>query len=96
MRVGFGLGRMMIGAPCRVVRVVDAPRRRGFAYGTLPGHPFRGEELFTVTHANDDRVVAHVVAYSRPATWAARMGGPVTPLMQKVMTGRYLAVLDCR
>lgn len=28
--------------PCRVVYVIDEPDRRGFAYGTLPGHPESG------------------------------------------------------
>ena len=32
-------------APCRVVYVVDEPDRRGFAYGTLPGHPEIDGEL---------------------------------------------------
>ncbi len=40
------LGPMRV--PCRVVYVVDEPDRRGFAYGTLPGHPETGEELFCV------------------------------------------------
>ena len=40
--VGFGPLR----APCRVVYVIDEGDRRGFAYGTLPGHPESGEELF--------------------------------------------------
>lgn len=35
-------GPFVITAPCRVVYVVDEPRRRGFAYGTLHGHPERG------------------------------------------------------
>ena len=37
-------------APCRVVYVVDEPDRRGFAYGTLPGHAESGEELFLVRY----------------------------------------------
>ena len=37
-------------APCRVVYVVDEPDRRGFAYGTLPGHAESGEELFVVRY----------------------------------------------
>jgi uncharacterized protein (UPF0548 family) len=36
----FGIG---FKAPVRVVYVVDEPTRRGFAYGTLPGHPESGE-----------------------------------------------------
>src|SRR4051794_34019779 len=32
-------GWLPVRAACRVVYVVTEPRRRGFAYGTLPGHP---------------------------------------------------------
>lgn len=39
---------LCIAAPCEVVWTADEPRRRGFAYGTLPGHPERGEESFIV------------------------------------------------
>lgn len=35
--VGIGIGLLRLQAPCRVVYVVDEPRRRGFAYGTLAG-----------------------------------------------------------
>ena len=37
------LGPWPIVAPVRVVDVVDEPRVRGFAYGTLPGHPETGQ-----------------------------------------------------
>lgn len=43
-----GLGPLR--APCRVVFVIDEADRRGFAYGTLPGHPETGEELFAVRY----------------------------------------------
>ncbi len=32
--------------PCKVVYTVGEQNRRGFAYGTLPGHPEQGEEAF--------------------------------------------------
>jgi hypothetical protein len=38
-------GPVRITARTQVVYVVDEPARRGFAYGTLPGHPESGEEL---------------------------------------------------
>lgn len=81
-------------APCRVVYVVDEPDHRGFAYGTLPGHAESGEELFLVRYdpsAGD--VVAEVAAFSRHATWWSRLGAPVTSLMQRVVTDRYLRAL---
>lgn len=80
-----------LAAPCRVVYVVSEPDRRGFAYGTLPGHPESGEELFTVRYdPADDTVYAQVRAFSRPAKWWIRAGGPVARLGQRVIAGRYL------
>ena len=78
-------------APCRVVYVIDDDNRRGFAYGTLPGHPECGEELFAVRFdPADDAVYAEVVAFSRHATWWSRAAGPVTSLIQRIVTKRYL------
>ena len=87
--VVVGLGPVR--APCRVVYVVDEHDRRGFAYGTLPGHPESGEELFAVRHdPADDAVYAEVVAFSRHATWWSRAAGPVTSLIQRIVTARYV------
>ncbi|HET7666646.1 MAG TPA: DUF1990 domain-containing protein [Mycobacterium sp.] len=81
-------------APCRVVYVVDEPDRCGFAYGTLPGHAESGEERFVVRYdpATDD-VYAEVVAFSRHATWWSRLGSPVTSVIQRAVTDRYLRAL---
>ncbi|MET9329542.1 DUF1990 domain-containing protein [Tsukamurella sp. NPDC003166] len=79
--------------PCRVVYVVDEPDRAGFAYGTLPGHPESGEELFSVELRPDGAVVAVVSAFSRPGRWYTRLGAPVGRLLQSVMTKRYLAAM---
>jgi uncharacterized protein (UPF0548 family) len=93
-RLGLGVGPLRLWAPCRVVYVVDEPGRRGFAYGTLPGHPERGEESFVVSIDADDVVEFTVTAFSRPARWFARLGGPVTKLAQRQITWRYLDVVD--
>jgi uncharacterized protein (UPF0548 family) len=84
-----GLGPLR--APCRVVYVVDDPDRRGFAYGTLPGHPETGEELFAVRYdPASEAVYAEVTAFSRHGTWWSRLAGPVTSLAQRVISRRYL------
>ncbi len=81
-------------APCRVVYVVDEPNRRGFAYGTLPGHAESGEELFLVRYdPATEEVTAEVAAFSRHATWWSRLGAPVTSLMQRLIAQRYLRAL---
>ncbi len=81
-------------APCRVVYVVDEPDRRGFAYGTLPGHAESGEELFLVRFdPATENVIAEVTAFSRHATWWSRLASPVTSLVQRTVTTRYLHAL---
>jgi uncharacterized protein (UPF0548 family) len=84
------VGPAIVQAPGRVVTVIDEPRRQGFAYGTLPGHPERGEESFVLTLLDDDTVELAIVAFSRPAVWWSRAGAPVSRLVQRRITARYL------
>jgi uncharacterized protein (UPF0548 family) len=84
---------LALSAPCRVVYDVAERRRRGFAYGTLPGHPECGEESFVVTHQDDDQVTFTVRAFSRHGTALAWIGGPFTRLAQNLATGHYLRTL---
>ncbi|MCB0531380.1 MAG: DUF1990 domain-containing protein [Lewinellaceae bacterium] len=67
---------------CRIVYVVDAPDRFGFAYGTLPGHVESGEELFLVELQSDGTVWYVLRAFSRPRHWVARFGYPLVRLLQ--------------
>ena len=80
-------------APARVVYVVDEPTRRGFAYGTLPGHPEDGEEAFIVELADDDSVWIVIRAFSRPSRWYWWLVSPVLRLTQEFYTRRYLRAL---
>ena len=81
-------------APCRVVYVIAEPDRRGFAYGSLPGHAVSGEEMFGVRYdPSDDGVYSEVVAFSRPATWWSRVGSPALALVQRIVTARYLGAV---
>ncbi|MFI6867132.1 DUF1990 family protein [Nocardia sp. NPDC050406] len=91
LTVRLGVGPVGITAPCQVVYVVDEPNRRGFAYGTLPGHPEIGEELFAVEYdPADESVYGVVAAFSRPGTWYTRLGGPVVRLIQRYVAGKYI------
>ena len=91
LRLGRGLAAVR--APIRIVHVVDEPDRRGYAYGTLVGHPERGEEAFVVERDATGSVFLTITAFSRPATLLARAGGPVSRLAQRRVTRRYLRAL---
>lgn len=86
--VHLGPRGLSLRAPCEVVWAVDEPRRRGFAYGTLPGHPERGEEAFLVEwDPTDDAEAGDAVwltvrAFSVGARWYTRAAGPLVPLFQ--------------
>lgn len=97
---GFGVGRLRIKAPCRVLwsraaeydaagRVIPG-RRGGFGYGTLPGHPVRGEEGFYAELTEDDRLFFVCSAYSVPASLLYRVAAPVTRLTQRFVLARYV------
>ncbi|MGO1285776.1 MAG: DUF1990 domain-containing protein [Brachybacterium sp.] len=92
LRLGLGLLRVI--APCRVLWVIEEPDRAGFAYATLPGHPESGIEQFTVTRTATGQVRFHLDVVSRPATWYARLGAPVSRLVQELITRRYLRALS--
>ncbi|TDZ77634.1 hypothetical protein DE4585_01128 [Mycobacteroides salmoniphilum] len=81
-------------ALCRIVYVVDEPNRRGFAYGTLRGHPETGEEVFIVRlDPSNDVVSVEITAFSKPSYWWVRMGNLVVKQLQRVVTQRYLRAL---
>lgn len=79
--------------PCRVVYVLDEPQRRGFAYGTLPGHAERGEEAFLVDRHDDGSVWITIRAFSRPANAFWWLVDPVLRIAQHLATQRYLRAL---
>lgn len=85
-----GLGRFTIRIPTRIVYVIDESDRRGFAYGTLPGHPERGEELFLVEQLPAGAVRVTVSAVSAPGRWYTRLAGPFGRLLQRAATWRYV------
>jgi uncharacterized protein (UPF0548 family) len=77
---------------CRVVAVVDEPRRRGFAYGTLPVHPETGEEAFLVVR-DEHGVRFDVQAVSGPRHPLGRLVPPVADRLQDAAVNRYLSAM---
>lgn len=86
-------GPLPVNGAVRVVYVVDEPDERGFAYGTLAGHPVSGERAMLVLRRPDASVWLEIRTVWRPSNplWAV-----LTPLViasQKVATKRYLGAL---
>ncbi|KAA9107956.1 DUF1990 family protein [Microbacterium rhizomatis] len=88
------LGPLTFKIPCVVVWAERTPAYCGFAYGTLPGHPERGEERFELHLTPSGEVIFRIVAFSVSARWFTRLGGPVARRVQSRMTDRYLRALD--
>jgi uncharacterized protein (UPF0548 family) len=88
-----GLPRLGYDIPCRVVWAQTEGDERGFAYGTLPGHPESGEECFLVRLTPDGDVVYEIRVFFRLASAAARLAGPVSLLLQRAATELYVAAV---
>ncbi|QEO09800.1 DUF1990 family protein [Protaetiibacter larvae] len=82
--------------PVRVVYVIDEPTRRGAAFGTLPGHPLAGEELFLVERRDDDSVWLTVRIFSRAADGPWKLVLPALRVVQAFLVRRYLHELTGR
>jgi uncharacterized protein (UPF0548 family) len=87
------VGPFTIREPIRVVAVVDEPDRKGFAYGTLAGHPISGEEAFVVERRRDGSVWLTIRSVSRPSTLMWRALSPVLALAQRFYRRRYFRAL---
>ncbi|WP_211880150.1 DUF1990 family protein [Pseudarthrobacter albicanus] len=92
---GFGVGPFRIDAPCEVVWVRrpvagDGPQSAGFGYGTLPGHPVRGEEAFEISIDRQGRVLIEIRAFGVPSSWFYAAGGALTRRARSLVTSRYI------
>lgn len=77
---------------CRIVYTIDETpqqdgaevKKFGFAYGTLPDHAETGEERFHVEwNRATGAVTYHILAFSRPNHFLAKLGYPFVRRVQK-------------
>lgn len=92
--VTFGTPLLAIAAPCRVADVVDTPRRYGFTYVTLRGHPEEGEESFVLELDALGDVRFTIEARSRPRSALLRATAPVNRLVQHYVARGYLRAMQ--
>jgi uncharacterized protein (UPF0548 family) len=83
------LGPFRLPEPSRVIDVIETEDRRGFTYGTKPGHPINGEESFFLIRTTDDRVFLVLRSVSRAGAGIWRLGEPFVRLAQVIYRRRY-------
>lgn len=92
--VGLEVGQSIwLPLPTRVVLLEIDEKRVMYAVGTLPGHPFSGEEAFTLEQTADGSVWLTVRSFARPAAW---WGWPLLPgllLARRMIARRFLRAL---
>lgn len=87
-------GPVRLLAPDRIVAVVNEPDRFGFVYGTLPGHPEKGEEAFLVDRHANGRTTATIRVVAEGDWLIARIASPLVRCLQRAALNRYLAALQ--
>ena len=87
------IGPISVREPVVVVATVSEPDRRGFAYGTLVGHPVSGEEAFIVRR-DAEGVHLTLRSVTRPGGGWWRVGFGVALLAQRWYRRRYLRSLQ--
>lgn len=88
-----GARPIRLSEPAFVVSVVNEPDRRGFAYGTLEGHPVAGEEAFVLHRQPDGSVWLTLRSLTRAAQGARRLGFPLALVAQPCYRRRYQRAL---
>ncbi|MFO1540843.1 MAG: DUF1990 family protein [Chloroflexota bacterium] len=78
----------------------DGRRTFGFDYVTLVGHPERGLARFRVTEDGSGGIACSIETWSAPDAWWARLGAPVTGLLQRrtnrAVIARLVAIAEGR
>lgn len=90
---GLKLGPFVLGIPNRIVYMEQSQNLFTCAYGTIAGHPEKGEELFKITLEENEQVFYEIVCFSKIVAPLARIGFPVSRFLQKRMTCKYLSSL---
>lgn len=78
----------------RIVYLIDEPARFGFAYGTLPAHIERGEEIFWVELRDDGSVWYSIRAFSKPNRWYVWLAYPLARAYQRKFRRDSFAAME--
>ena len=86
-------GPLRLKMPVRVVYTIDEPARKGFAFGTLKGHPVSGEAAFIVQRNPDDSVWFTLRSLSGPGKGLWLFAHPMVLLLRTGIRNSYINAL---
>lgn len=86
-------GPLPMKMPVRVVYTIDEPSRKGFAFGTLKGHPVSGEVAFIVEQDPDGSVWFTLRSISGPGNGLWLLGYPVVLMLRPGLINSYTDAL---
>ncbi len=88
------IGPLRLKMPIRVVYTIDEPARKGFAFGTLKGHPVSGEAAFTVErNLENDSVWFTLRSLSGPGKGIWFLTYPLVLLLRPGIRNSYINAL---
>lgn len=82
-----------VSIPCQVTWADQTATRAGFGYGSLPGHPERGEAAFLLEAVGEGRTRFILRSFSAPGTTLTRAAAPIARLLQARATDRFASVM---
>lgn len=86
-------GPLPMKMPVRVVYTIDEPFRKGFAFGTLKGHPVSGEAAFIVERDHDGSVWFTLRSISGPGNGLWLLAYPVVLVLRTGLRNSYIHAL---
>lgn len=87
-------GHLLFPLPGRVVLREQSENRVLYATGTLPGHPFSGEESFILDRMPDGAVWLTVRSFAKPANVGWVFASPALLLVRRAIAKRFLRALS--
>ncbi len=78
----------------KIVYTIDESDKYGFAYGTLPGHVARGEELFFIKKDQNGNIYYHIKAFSKPAYWIILLAFPLMRYFQRRFVKESMMIMQ--
>jgi len=90
---GYVVGPVVILIPDRIVFAEQTDTKFECAYGSIVGHPEKGEEVFRIQLNDDGEVVMEIECFSNIVAPGVKLVYPIARFLQKRVTRKYMTAL---